>query len=86
MRMDFENIAKGTKRVEQVHRIRVRKLGSYLVGDMHVKVDGNMTVREADAIAYEIEERLKQEFDEVIEIKVRIEPNDPKTNRECGTL
>jgi divalent metal cation (Fe/Co/Zn/Cd) transporter len=52
----------------------MRKLGPYLVGDMHVVVDPNMTVREADQVATEVEERVKAEFDEITEIKIRIEP------------
>jgi len=74
---DIENIAKSVKHVKGVHDIRMRKLGSYLIGDMHVVVDADMSVREADQIATQIEERLIQEFDEVIEIKVRIEPLKP---------
>jgi len=54
----------------------MRKLGSYLIGDMRVAVDGALNVREAHRIASEIEARLKQEFDEVIEIKVRIKPHE----------
>ncbi len=71
---DIETIAKSVKHVKGVHDIRMRKLGPYLVGDMHIVVDGDMTVREADRIATQIEEQVKQEFDEVTEIKVRIEP------------
>jgi divalent metal cation (Fe/Co/Zn/Cd) transporter len=41
---------------------------------MHIVVDGDMSVREADRIGTQIEEQVKKEFDEVIEIKVRIEP------------
>jgi divalent metal cation (Fe/Co/Zn/Cd) transporter len=52
----------------------MRKLGPHLVGDMHIVVDGDMSVREADQIAIRVEEQVKKEFDEVIEIKVRIEP------------
>jgi len=71
---DIENIAKSVKHVKEVHSIRMRKLGPYLMGDMHVVVDGDMSVREADQIATQIEEQVKKEFDEVAEIKVRIEP------------
>jgi cation diffusion facilitator family transporter len=74
---DIENIAKSVKHVKKVHNIRMRKLGPYLMGDMHVVVDGNMSVREADQIATQIEEQVKQEFDEVTEIKVRIEAYKP---------
>jgi divalent metal cation (Fe/Co/Zn/Cd) transporter len=41
---------------------------------MHIVVDGDMSVREADQIATRVEEQVKKEFDEVTEIKVRIEP------------
>jgi cation diffusion facilitator family transporter len=78
--LDIENIAKSAKHVRGVHDIRMRKLGPYLVGDMHIVVDGDMPVREADQIATEIERRVKKEFDEVTEIKVRIEP--PETSTE----
>jgi cation diffusion facilitator family transporter len=76
---DIERIAKNVKSVEDVHDIRMRKLGSYLVGDMHVVVDGDMSVKEADRVATQVEEQVKKEFDEVIEIKVRIEPLEPRT-------
>jgi len=71
---DIENVAKSVKHVRGVHDIRMRKLGPHLVGDMHIVVDGDMSVREADQIATQIEEQVKKEFDEVTEIKVRIEP------------
>jgi cation diffusion facilitator family transporter len=71
---EIENIAKSIKHVRRVHNIRMRKTGSYFVGDMRVAVDGELTVNEAHRIATEIEERAKKEFDEVMEIKVRIEP------------
>ncbi len=74
---DIENIAKGIAQVKQVHSLRMRKLGPYLIGDIHVVVDADLTVRDSGKIAYEIEERLKKEFDTVIEIKVRIDPDEP---------
>jgi len=78
---DIENIAKNVEHVREVHNIRMRKLGPYLIGDMHVVVDGDMSVREADQIATQIEERVKHEFDEVTEIKVRIEPHEPTSKK-----
>jgi len=76
---DIEEVAKSVKHVKHVHSIRMRKLGSYLIGDMYVAVDADMTVREADQIASEVEALVKQEFDAVIEIRVRIEPHNPST-------
>jgi divalent metal cation (Fe/Co/Zn/Cd) transporter len=57
----------------------MRKLGPYLMVDIHIVVDGDMSVKKADQIATQIEEKVKQEFDEVTEIKVRIEPHEPTT-------
>jgi len=73
---DIEGIAKSVSHVRAVHSIRMRKVGPYLMGDMHVVVDPSMTVKEADEIATQIEEQVKEEFDEVTEIKVRIEPHE----------
>lgn len=75
---DIESIARRVKHVKEVHSIRMRKLGPYLMGDMHVVVDGDMPVKEANEIATKIEEQVKQEFDEVTEIKIRIEPPEPE--------
>jgi cation diffusion facilitator family transporter len=73
---EIENIAKSIIHVKSVRNVRLRKVGSYLTGDMHVTVDENMTVKEAHKIALEIEERTKKEIDEVLEMKVRIEPHE----------
>jgi len=75
---DIADIAKSVKRVSGVHDIRMRQIGPYLMGDMHVVVDPDMTVREADLIATQVEQRVKEEFDAVTEIKVRIEPQEER--------
>ncbi len=75
---DIANVVKGVKRVISVHDIRMRKVGPYLVGDMHVVVDPDMTVREADLIAEQVEQKVKGKFDTVTEIRVRIEPQEER--------
>jgi len=70
----IENIANSITQVKKVHSIRMRKLGSYLIGDMHIVLSKDMTVEEAHAIASQIEERTIKEFDEIIEMNVIIEP------------
>ena len=70
----IENIANSIIQVKKVHSIRMRNLGSYLIGDMHVVLSKDMTVEEAHSIATEIEERTIKEFDEIIEMNVIIEP------------
>jgi cation diffusion facilitator family transporter len=69
-------IAKSIKGVKEVHSIRVRKLGQYLTGDMHIVVSSEMIVREADRIATEVEDKIKQTFDNTLEFKIRIESDE----------
>jgi divalent metal cation (Fe/Co/Zn/Cd) transporter len=71
----IENIANSITQVKQVHSVRMRKLGSYLIGDMHVVLSSDMTVDKACAIASQIEDRTIKEFDEIIEMNVIIEPH-----------
>jgi cation diffusion facilitator family transporter len=77
---EIENVAKSVKHVNNVHSLRMRKIGPYIIGDLHVVVDADLTVRDSSKIAREIETRIKMDFDEVIEIKVRIEPDEPIAN------
>jgi cation diffusion facilitator family transporter len=70
----IENIANSIAQVKKVHSIRMRKLGSYLIGDMHIVLRNDMTVEEAHTITSQIEERTIKEFDEIIEMNVIIEP------------
>ena len=80
--IEIENLAMSVKQVKQVHSLRMRKIGPYLIGDLHVVVDADLTVRDSGKIAYEIEELVKKEFDVVIEIKVRIDPDEPIADKE----
>ncbi len=74
---DIEATCKKTKNVKQIHNIRLRKVGSYLIGDAQVILDADLTVREATKIAKEIEDNIKQEFADIIEMKVIINPDEP---------
>ena len=60
--------------VKGVSSIRLRKLGSYIAGDIHALVDDGMTLREANEISKKIEDRAKELFDEIHDIVVKLEP------------
>ena len=70
------DIAKSIEGIKEVHSIRMRQLGPYLVGDMHIVVSNDMIVKEADEIATKVEEKIKEAFESVIDIKVRIESDE----------
>lgn len=79
------DLAKGVKGIKEVHSVRMRSLGPYLTGDMHIVVDSNMLVREADEIATAVEDIVKKEFQGVKDLKIRIE-SDEMHNRHSREL
>jgi cation diffusion facilitator family transporter len=70
----IECIAKSLPDVKEVHSIRMRKLGSSLIGDMHICLEKTLSVQTACSIATEIENKTKKEFEDIIEMNVIIEP------------
>jgi cation diffusion facilitator family transporter len=70
------DLARTVKGIKEVHSIRVRQVGPYLVGDMHIVVASDILVKEADEIATNVEQKIKEEFGRVIDIKVRIESDE----------
>ena len=72
-------MARDVKGIKEVHSIRLRHLGRYLTGDLHIVVENEMLVKEADKLATQIEERIKEEFEEVLGVKVRIESDEAHT-------
>jgi divalent metal cation (Fe/Co/Zn/Cd) transporter len=71
----IDTIAKSMPQVKQVHSIRMRKMGSYLIGDMHIVLSKEMTVEEACVITSEIEAQTQKEYPDILEMSVIIEPH-----------
>jgi cation diffusion facilitator family transporter len=74
---EIEEITKTTKGIKHVQNIRMRQAGSYLIGDMHIVIDADLTVRDACRITNEVEDNIKQKFTDILEMKVIIEPDEP---------
>jgi len=60
--------------VEDVEQCRVRKMGLEYYVDLHVKVDGSMTVTEGHGIAHQVKDAVRQAVPEVADVLVHIEP------------
>ncbi len=60
--------------VRSVHAIRTRSIGSGIALDLHVLVDGDLTVREGHNIARQVKLRLLREGPDVEDVIVHIEP------------
>ena len=56
------------------HHLRTRRIGSYYAIEMHLRMDGNITLAEADSRADDVEEALKGRFGERTHVILHIEP------------
>ena len=69
-------LAHGNRHVKQVHGIRTRYVSTRILVDLHVVVDGSLTVKVGHDIAEDVKERILQNGPEVIDVVVHIEPED----------
>jgi cation diffusion facilitator family transporter len=77
-RGQIERIVRATEGVASVHAIRTRYSGPGLHVDLHIQVDGDLTVREGHHIAGRVKHRLLAEGPDIIDVVVHIEPDDPE--------
>ncbi|MGC8611115.1 MAG: cation diffusion facilitator family transporter [Athalassotoga sp.] len=70
----IEEIVKKQEYVFNPHLIRVRKLGSYYIVDMHVEVPGKMRLEHVHSIMTSIEDEIKKRLPEVKEVTIHAEP------------
>jgi len=62
--------------VVQVHGLRTRYVGNNLQVDMHVVVDGSITVARGHDIAEDVKARILEENMDVLDVVVHIEPRE----------
>ncbi len=70
----IKTIALKNPAAHQIHGIRTRYAGNSLQVDLHVVVDGSMTVYESHQVAEDIEARLLNEGPDIVDVVVHIEP------------
>lgn len=60
--------------VRDIHMLRTRRHGGQASADVHVLVDPWLSVSEGHMIALLVEQRLKQQIDEITDVTVHIDP------------
>lgn len=70
----IRNLALETDGVRKVHGIRTRYLGGSLVVDLHVLVDGSLSVSEGHRISESVKDRLLVDGPGVVDAVVHLEP------------
>ncbi len=62
--------------VLQIHKVRTRYISSSLQVDMHIVVDGSISVREGHAIADEVESHIMAAIPEILDVVIHVDPPD----------
>lgn len=60
--------------VSSPHHLRTRRIGSYYAIEVHVRMDGNITLEEAYRTATAIESTLKEHFGKGTHVGIHVEP------------
>ena len=73
--------------VEQMHMLRTRRMGHSALADVHILVSPKLSVSEGHQISEAVEIALTNQFDEVNDITVHIDPEDDElTENSCKHL
>ncbi|HEU0265591.1 MAG TPA: cation transporter dimerization domain-containing protein, partial [Geobacterales bacterium] len=69
-------LAEGVEGVEHVHEIRARRSGQYVIIDLKLDMDPEMTVRCSHAIAEQVKRLIFAHFNNVGDVMVHINPHE----------
>lgn len=67
-------IAENTLGVSAIHNLRTRRIGNHYAIEMHVRMDGHLTLYEAHAKASVIENKLKEKYGNETHVGIHVEP------------
>ena len=73
---ELENIIMKVDHVQGVHKLRTRKLANCIYLDLHLEVDGQMTVTQGHDVSEEVKLKLFETNPKIIDVMVHLEPCD----------
>ena len=60
--------------VSSPHHLRTRRIGNHVAIEVHIRMDGHITLEDAHTIATKVEKRLKEEFGSDTHVGIHMEP------------
>ncbi len=72
---EIRSISMTIEGVKGTEKCMVRKLGMYFLVDLHVRVDGQMTVVESHALAHKLKDVIREQLPEIEDVLIHIEPH-----------
>jgi cation diffusion facilitator family transporter len=77
-----EKVALEVEGVREVHAVRSRGTADAIYMDLHILVDPTLTVAKAHEIAHRVEASLKEQFPDVADMVVHVEPDTASERRQ----
>jgi len=72
--IELNKIIKNIQNVRGVHKLRTRKLANYIYIDLHLEVDGQLSVLQGHDISEEVKHTLIKNNSKIIDVMVHLEP------------
>lgn len=77
----LENTIRAMENVKGVHKMRTRKLANYIYIDLHLEVDGRLSVIQGHDISENVKQSLIKNHPNIIDVMVHLEPE-----RNCSVM
>jgi len=74
---EIEDIITSFSEISEPHNLRTRRIGNRIAIEAHIRMDGNMPLRDVHIITSQVEQRLKERFGEETHITLHMEPVKP---------
>lgn len=71
---EIEQLVLTNKNFSDIHNMKTRRIGSAIAIELHVRVPGNMTVRESHDATEDVEEKLKAHYGPRTQVILHVEP------------
>lgn len=72
--------------VRDLHLLRTRRMGADALVDVHIQVDPKVSVSEGHMISETVRSKLIEDFDEVADVLVHIDPENDESAQSCERL
>jgi cation diffusion facilitator family transporter len=73
---EVTELAEKVPHVEHVHELRARRSGQYIIIDLKLDMDPEMTVKQSHAVATEVKRLIFERFQNVGDVMIHVNPHD----------
>lgn len=71
---EIEQLATSIPGIQYIHNLRTRRIGNNIAVEFHAKMDGNLSLQEAHALATRAENLIKDKFGQQAIVTIHMEP------------